>query len=181
MKYISLKSNFILLICIGLCVCCSKIHQRADKVTDFVKQHGEEDFSIFDGVYSMFYRGSQDSLYLLGGIIPGQQGDYESSAATNIYYNISDFAIVKLVRARDGCIDSTYTNVDSTYINNLARMFVDLDIYEIRMDPMGRIIIQIDEQPQSLVIRFDNDSIKKKWNKECNWEKISDNWYVPIF
>ena len=72
-------------------------------------------------------------------------------------------------------------NVDSTYINNLARRFVDLDIYEIRMDPMGRIIIQIDEQPQSLVIRFDNDSIKKKWNKECNWEKISDNWYVPIF
>jgi hypothetical protein len=100
---------------------------------------------------------------------------------TNIYYNVTDSIIVKFLMASEGWIDSTYTSVDSTYINNLTRRFVELDIYEIRMDGPGIIRIHIDEHPQSLVVRLDNDSIKNQLSKECKWKKISDQWYAPEF
>lgn len=180
MKYISLIANSVLLICVGMCVCC-KSHQHADKVTKFVNQHGEEDFSIFDDVNAMSYRGKQDNISLIRGIIPGREGKKESWAMTNIYYDITDSSIVKLVRARDEWIDSTYASVDSTYISNLTRRFVKLDIYEIRMNDAGMISIHIDQDPQSLVVRFDNDSIKRIMSKERKWNKVSGNWYVPKF
>jgi len=152
-----------------------------DKTKEFVNKHGGEDFSIFVGVNPMFYRGQQDSLYLLGGIIPGQQGEIKSWAATGIYYNINDSTIVKIGRSREGWSDSTYASIDSTYINNLTRRFVELDIYEIFMDTDRTIRIQIDEHPESYVVRFDNDSIKYEWSKEYKWKKISGRWYVPKF
>ena len=153
----------------------------SDRIMEFVNKHGEEDFSIFEGVNPMFHRGKRDSLYLLGGIIPRQQGEIESWAATSIYYNINDSMIVKIVRAREGWSDSTYASIDSSYINNLTRRFVELNIYEIFMDTNGIIRIHIDEHPQSYIVRFDNDSSKNKHSKECRWEKISGHWYIPIF
>ena len=165
------------LLTVFMCNSCIDSY-NLDKIKEFVNKHGEEDFSIFVGVNPMFYRGQQDSLYLLGGIIPGQQGEIESWAATSIYYNINDCTIVKIVRARDGWSDSTYASIDSTYINNLTRRFVELDIYEIFMDTYRTIRIQIDEHPESDVVRFDNDSIMDQWHKECKWKQISNNWYT---
>ena len=159
-----------------VCSSCTDSYDL-NKTKEFVDKHGEEDFSIFVGVNPMFYRGKQDSLYLLGGIIPGQQGEIDSWAMTGIYYNINDCTIVKIVRAREGWTDSTYASIDSTYINNLTRRFVELNIYEIFMDTNGIIRIHIDEHPQSYIVRFDNDSILKEQSRECHWENVSGKWY----
>ena len=168
------------LFAVFMCNSC-KDSYNLDKIKEFVNKHGEEDFSIFEGVNPMFYRGERDGLYLLGGIIPRQQGEIESWAMTNIYYNITDSTIVKLIMARDGWTDSTYASIDSTYINRLTRKFVELDIHEIFMDAEGTIRIYLDEHSQSLVVRFDNDSIKNKCSKECKWEKLSGKWYIPQY
>lgn len=172
-----------------ICVVCITLYSftscadsyNIDNTKEFVEHHGKEDFSIFDGVNTMFYRGTQDSISLIGGIILLQKGEIESWVMTNIYYNVTDSIIVKFLMASEGWIDSTYTSVDSTYINNLTRRFVELDIYEIRMDDPGIIRIHIDEHPESLVVRLDNDSIKNQLSKECKWKKISDQWYTPEF
>lgn len=171
----------ILLLVAFMCIVCNSCANsyNLDKTKEFVNKHGEDDFSIFYGVNPMFYRGRQDSLYLLGGIIPRQQGEIDSWAATGIYYNINDCTIVKIRRSREGWTDSTYASIDSTYINNLTRRFVELDIYEIYMNTDGTIRIQIDEHPQSCVVRFDNDSIMKIYSKDCKWNCISANWYIP--
>ena len=143
---------------------------------EFVNKHGDENFSIFEGVNPMFYRGERDSLYLLGGIIPGQQGEIESWAMTNIYYNINDSTIVKIGRALEGWTDSTYASIDSIYANTLAKRFAELGIYEIWMDSFGTVRIYLDEGSNCLA-RFENDSIFRESNRVCHWKNISGNWY----
>lgn len=168
------------LLVLFMCNSCRDSY-NLDKIKEFVNKHGEGDFSIFEGVNPMFYRGKRDSLYLLGGIIPEHQGEIGSWAMTNIYYNINDSTIFKIVRARGEWTDSTYASIDSTYINRLTRRFVELDIHEIFMDTEGTIRIYLDEHPKSLVVRFDNDSIMNQWRKECKWKQISNNWYTSDF
>lgn len=75
-----------------------------DKTKEFVNKHGGEDFSIFVGVNPMFYRGQQDTLYLLGGIIPGtdlapnmysspayQTGSEIGNSSLYIIYELNDY------------------------------------------------------------------------------------------
>lgn len=180
MTHIKYIKTALLLLGVFTCNSCADSY-NIDNAKEFVEHHGKEDFSIFDGVNTMFYRGTQDSISLIGGIILLQKGEIESWVMTNIYYNVTDSIIVKFLMASEGWIDSTYTSVDSTYINNLTRRFVELDIYEICMDDPGIIRIHLNEHPQSLVVRFDNDSIKNQRSKECKWKKISDQWYAPEF
>lgn len=178
MRHIYILVIILSLICNGLCSCCCNAHQHSGKIENFVNQHGDDDYSVFYGVRPLFFRGVQDGIFLMAGIVPSCQGDTNSWAATNIYYSIKDSIVVKVVRAREEWIDSTFATIDYAYVNKLSKRFVELDIYEIWMDSDGCIRIFFDED-KSCLAKFENDSILKENSKEYSWNNISGNWYVP--
>ena len=159
------------------CACTKSANPDIAAMQDFVNRYGDEDFSLFEGVNSMHYRGTRDGLFLIAGIIPARQGEFESWAATNIYYSINDSSIVKLVRARDKWVDSAYVTIDSIYAEELTKRFVELGINEIQTDSFGTIWINLNEG-ENCIIRFGNDSIYRERSGMLEWKDLSRGWYT---
>ena len=61
-------NTIILLLVFGLCYSCSQ-SQDVISMKNFIYHHGEDDFSIFEGV-TLFHRGAQDSLFIAAGLMP---------------------------------------------------------------------------------------------------------------
>ena len=165
-------NTIILLLVFGLCYSCSQ-SQDIISMKNFIYHHGEDDFSIFEGV-TLFHRGAQDSLFIAAGLMPAKQGDKENVKATTFYYATKDNSLLKIERS-----DNTW--FDSGYISAVAKRFAELKIYEIQADYYGTVDIHLNESYKSLLVRFENDSILRKRSKECHWERLSGNWYIPKY
>lgn len=165
----------IICVCICVSVCVFYIFYNTSKtnqITTFVSNHGNDDYSIFERV-TLIFRGRENDVFLIGGLVPAFQGDSVNIEVTALYYSQKDSVLIKIEREKS-CIDSVYAT-------KLTKKFIELGIYSIYVDNFGTIEIQLSEKKESLVVKFNNDSIldSRKW--EMDWKNISGKWYVPVY
>ena len=114
---------------------------------------------------------TRDKLLVISGLTPEQKGG-DNIDATAILYCVQDSTIVALKRGNDAPIDTAY-------VSEMAKRFVELKVYEIRADD-GIVMIQIDEKCHNRIARFGNESVLKKYNKENRWKQFIKGWYLTI-
>lgn len=160
---------------VGAFVKCGNLFQK-----DFIKQHGNDDYSIFKVKYIYLKEVRGDTSVMCGDICD-RQGGVSYKYLNNIYYSTQDSAVVR-IECEGNCIYERTHNatnnveIDIEYVNLICKSFMNLGVNYIRINQDGTIDVILNECTGfSRLYRVKNDSIAK----EFYWEKISGNWYAP--
>lgn len=148
---------------------------------DFIKRHGNDDFSIFRGTW-LTMEEVRSGIAHINGAFPLCKSDTAYNYK-DIYYCIQDSAVLRIeyggscIYSRTGKAQNN-VEVDIKYINQLCKSFLNLDVCDIRMFSGGTIYITLNVNPTNpRLYRLKNDRVAEK--EHC--KKISGNWYAPNY